>query len=210
MAQVEAIAHLAHLAGSVSAEEERIVGHVEEVLAVVVDDVDALVGGLRESLRRLHVGLRPLVVGIGDAFHAVLVHKEIVYLCHIVPVISLTLLSLLRVFCSIVSGNLAAKLLQFFESSKCFAIYIRTQGNHGVGATRRLFRICRRLLCLWLVQTAERIFCKRPNKSATNDRTKSQQTTEKVSKDLYNSIIISIFAAKLSNKRKMTICINQE
>jgi len=77
----------------------------------------------------------------------------------------------------------------------------------GLGATRRLFRICRRLLCRWLVQTAERIFHKRPNKSATNDRTKSQQTTEKVSKDLYNSIINSIFAAKLSNKRKMTICV---
>ena len=29
-------------------------------------------------------------------------------------------------FCSIVSGCLAAKLLQFFESPKCFAIYIRT------------------------------------------------------------------------------------
>ena len=88
-----------------------------------------------------------------------------------------------------------------------------TQGvrtGHGLGATRRLFRICRRLLCRWLVQTAERIFHKQPNKSATNDRTKSQQTTEKASKDLYNSIIISIFAAKLSNKRKMTICINQE
>ena len=28
------------------------------------------------------------------------------------------------------------------------------------------------------LQTAERIFHKRPNKSATNDRTKSQQTTE--------------------------------
>ena len=53
-------------------------------------------------------------------------------------------------------------------------------------------------------------FHKQPNKSATNNRTKSQQTTEKASKDLYNSIIISIFAAKLSNKRKMTICINQE
>ena len=66
-----------------SAEEERIVRHVEEVLAVVVDDVDALVGGLCESLRRLHVRLCPLVVGIGDALHAVLVHKEIVYLCHI-------------------------------------------------------------------------------------------------------------------------------
>ena len=66
-----------------AAEEERIVRHVEEVLAVVVDDVDALVGGLRESLRRLHVKLRPLVVGIGDALHTVLVHKEIVYLCHI-------------------------------------------------------------------------------------------------------------------------------
>ena len=38
---------------------------------------------LRESLRRLHIGLRPLVVGIGDALHTVLVHKEIVYLCHI-------------------------------------------------------------------------------------------------------------------------------
>ena len=83
MAQVEAVAHLAHLVGSVAAEEERIVRHVEEVLTVVVDDVDALLGGLRESLRRLHVRLRPLVVGIGDALHAVLVHKEIVYLCHI-------------------------------------------------------------------------------------------------------------------------------
>ena len=46
------------------------------------------------------------------------------------------------------------------------------------------------------LQTAERIFHKRPNKSATNDRTKSQQTTEKASKDLYDSIIISIFAAE--------------
>ena len=64
-------------------EEERIVRHVEEVLAVVVDDVDALVGGLCECLRRFHVRLRPLVVSIGDALHAVLVHKEIVYLCHI-------------------------------------------------------------------------------------------------------------------------------
>ena len=53
------------------------------ILAEVVDDVDALVGGLCESLRRLHVRLRPLVVDIGDALHAVLVHKEIVYLCHI-------------------------------------------------------------------------------------------------------------------------------
>ena len=42
--------------------------------------------------------------------------------------------------------------------------------------------LCAKLLEL---QTAERIFHKRPNKSATNDRTKSQQTTEKVSKDLY-------------------------
>ena len=31
----------------------------------------------------LHVRLRTLVVGIGDALHAVLVHKEIVYLCQI-------------------------------------------------------------------------------------------------------------------------------
>ena len=43
------------------------------------------------------------------------------------------------------------------------------------------------------------ILHKRPNKIATNDRIKSPQTTEKSSKDLYNSIIISIFAAKLSN-----------
>ena len=35
------------------------------------------------DLRCLHVRLRLLVVGIGDALHAVLVHKEIVYLCHI-------------------------------------------------------------------------------------------------------------------------------
>ncbi len=83
MAQVESVAHLAHLVGGVAAEEERIVRHVEEVLAVVVDDVDALIGGLRECLRRFHVRLRPLVVGISDALHAVLVHKEIVYLCHI-------------------------------------------------------------------------------------------------------------------------------
>ena len=83
VAQVEAIAHLAYLIGSMAAEEERIVRHVEEVLVVVVDDVDALVGGLCECLRRLHVRLRTLVVGIGDALHAVLVHKEIVYLCHI-------------------------------------------------------------------------------------------------------------------------------
>ena len=38
---------------------------------------------MRESLCRLHVRLRTLVVGIGDALHTVLVHKEIVYLCHI-------------------------------------------------------------------------------------------------------------------------------
>ena len=62
VAQVEAVAHLTYLIGSVSAKEERIVRHVEEVLAVVVDDVDALVGGLRESLRRLHIGLHPLVL----------------------------------------------------------------------------------------------------------------------------------------------------
>lgn len=84
MAQVEAVAHLAYLIGSMATEEERIVRHVEEVLAVVVDDVDALVGGLCECLSRLHIRLRPLVVGIGDALHTVLVHKEIVYLCHII------------------------------------------------------------------------------------------------------------------------------
>ena len=94
-----AIAHLAHLVGSVSAEEERIVRHVEEVLAVVVNDVDALIGGLRECLRRFHVRLRPLVVGIGDALHTVLVHKEIVYLCHIAL------------------SNLGAKLLIFHEKA---------------------------------------------------------------------------------------------
>jgi hypothetical protein len=54
-----------------------------------------------------------------------------------------------------------------------------------------------------LSQATERILHKQPNKITTNDRTKSLQTTEKASKDLYNSIIISIFAAKLSNKRKM-------
>ncbi|MBQ6780901.1 MAG: hypothetical protein IJP62_06670 [Treponema sp.] len=41
---IEAIAHLSHFVGSVAAEEERVVGHVEEILAEVVDDVDALVG----------------------------------------------------------------------------------------------------------------------------------------------------------------------
>ena len=79
---VEAVAHLSHLVGGVPAEEERVVGHIEEVLAEVVDDVDALVGRLRESLRRLHVRLCPLVVGLGDALHAVRVKEEFVYLCH--------------------------------------------------------------------------------------------------------------------------------
>ena len=68
--------------GGVAAEKERIVRHIEEVLAEIVDDVDALVGGLRESLRRLDVRLRPLVVGLGDALHAVRVKEEFVYLCH--------------------------------------------------------------------------------------------------------------------------------
>ena len=56
----------------------------------------------------------------------------------------------------------------------------------------------------------ERILYKRPNRIITNDRTKLSQTTENALKKLYNSIIIRIFAAKLSNKRKITICINQE
>ena len=99
MAQVEAVSHLAHLVGSVSAEEERIVRHIEEVLAVVVDDVDALVGGLRESLRRLHIGLHPLVVGIGDALHTVLVHKEIVYLCHIILICGTKVIIFMRMAC---------------------------------------------------------------------------------------------------------------
>ena len=105
VAQVETVAHLAYLVGSVSAEEERIVRHIEEVLAVVVDDVNALVGGLRESLRRLHIRLRTLVVGIGDALHAVLVHKEIVYLCHIAL------------------SNLGAKLLIFREKPTMNSVF---------------------------------------------------------------------------------------
>ena len=105
VAQVETIAHLAYLVGSVSAEEERIVRDVEEVLAVVVDDVDALVGGLCESLCSLHVRLRTLVVGIGDALHAVLVHKEIVYLCHIAL------------------SNLGAKLLIFREKPAMNSVF---------------------------------------------------------------------------------------
>lgn len=99
MAQVETIAHLAYLVGSVSAEEERIVRHIEEVLAEVVNDVDALVGGLRESLRRLHVKLRPLVVSIGDALHTVLVHKEIVYLCHIILICGTKVIIFMRMAC---------------------------------------------------------------------------------------------------------------
>ncbi len=79
---VETVAHLSYLVGGVAAEEERIVRHIEEVLAEVVDDVDTLVGGLSESLRRLHVWLRPFVVGLGDALHAVRVKEEFVYLCH--------------------------------------------------------------------------------------------------------------------------------
>ena len=105
MAQVVAVAHLAYLVGSVSAEEERIVRHIEEVLAEVVNDVDALVGGLCECLRRLHVRLRPLVVGISDALHAVLVHKEIVYLCHIAL------------------SNLGAKLLIFREKPAMNSVF---------------------------------------------------------------------------------------
>ena len=89
---VKAVAHAPHLIGTVATEEERIVRHIEEVLAEVGDDVYALVGGLRESLRRLHIGLRPLVVGIGDALHTVLVHKEIVYLCHIAHILGAGLL----------------------------------------------------------------------------------------------------------------------
>ena len=105
MAQVETIAHLAYLVGSVSAEEERIVRHIEEALAEIVNDVDALVGGLCECLRRLHVRLRTLVVGIGDALHAVLVHKEIVYLCHIAL------------------SNLGAKLLIFREKPTMNSVF---------------------------------------------------------------------------------------
>jgi hypothetical protein len=55
----------------------------------------------------------------------------------------------------------------------------------------------------WLQNKSERILHKQPNKIITNNRIKSPQITEKASKDLYNSIIISIFAAKLSNNRKM-------
>ena len=99
MAQVEAVAHLTYLVGSMAAEEERIVRHVEEVLAEVVNDVDALVGGLCESLCRLHVRLRTLVVGIGDALHAVLVHKEIVYLCHIILICGTKVIIFLRMMC---------------------------------------------------------------------------------------------------------------
>ena len=105
MAQVEAVAHLAYFVGSVAAEEKGIVRHIEEILAVVVDDVDALVGGLCECLRRLHVRLRTLVVGIGDALHAVLVHKEIVYLCHIAL------------------SNLGAKLLIFREKPTMNSVF---------------------------------------------------------------------------------------
>ena len=86
---IEALAHLSHLIGSVAAEEERIVRHIEEILAEVVDDVYALVGRLRESLRRLYVWLHPLVVGLGDALHAVRVKEEFVYLCHICLVLIL-------------------------------------------------------------------------------------------------------------------------
>ena len=54
-----------------------------------------------------------------------------------------------------------------------------------------------------LSQTTEQIYNKRPNEIVTNNRINTPQTTEKALKYLCNSIIISIFAAKLSNKRKM-------
>ncbi len=51
-------------------------------------------------------------------------------------------------------------------------------------------------------QTTEQNHHKQPNKTTTNNRTKSPQTTEKASGNLRNSIIISIFAAKLVTNEK--------
>jgi hypothetical protein len=59
-----------------------------------------------------------------------------------------------------------------------------------------------------LSQTTEHIIHKQPNDISTNNRIKSSQTTEKASNYLYNSIILSIFAAKLSNKRKILLLLN--
>ena len=80
--QIEVITHFANFLGGVSTKEERIIRHIEEVFPVVVDDVDALVGGLREGLCRLYVGHRPLVVNLGDTLNTVCLKEEIVFLCH--------------------------------------------------------------------------------------------------------------------------------
>ena len=80
--RVEFLENLAYLFGGMSTEEERIVRHIEEVFSVVVDNINALIGGLRKGLRRLHIGHRPLVVIFGDTFHTVRLKEGIVFLCH--------------------------------------------------------------------------------------------------------------------------------
>ena len=54
-----------------------------------------------------------------------------------------------------------------------------------------------------LSQMTEQILRKQPNEIIINDRTKSPQTTEKVSNNLCNSIIISIFATGRIGRLKM-------
>ena len=80
---VEAVAHLLHLLGRVSAQEQRIAGHMQETLPEVVDDIYALVGRIGHRVDGAYHGVEMPVLLVIHALDTVSQRKEVFNFSHI-------------------------------------------------------------------------------------------------------------------------------
>ena len=86
IAQVECVAHLFYFAGGMAAKKKRVVGYIKEIPAVVVDDIDALIGCLGDGFDGIKGTFGKDVVLVGNTGDAVAVNEKVSYLCHCPPV----------------------------------------------------------------------------------------------------------------------------
>ena len=80
---IQAVAHLANLLGSVPTQEQRITRHMQETMLQVVDDINALVSRIGHRIDGAYHGLKVAVLLIINTIYTVGQREEILNSSHI-------------------------------------------------------------------------------------------------------------------------------
>ena len=83
MVDIQAVAHLLHLLGSMTAQEQWIARHVQETLPEVVDDVYTLVSGIGHRINGAYHGIEMLVSIVINTLNTIDQRKKVFNFSHI-------------------------------------------------------------------------------------------------------------------------------